>query len=86
MAKLSKSARYYRKNKAAREVKKKYDTKYHSTTARKKYRAKLNRERRRRRLKGNPKDLSHTKDGKLILESRRKNRARQGANKKSTLK
>ena len=37
----SKSARYYQNNAAARAAKKKYDTQYHSTPKRKKYRAVL---------------------------------------------
>jgi hypothetical protein len=32
------------------------------------------------------KDLSHTKDGKMVLESKSLNRRRQGANGKSTKK
>lgn len=32
------------------------------------------------------KDLSHTKDGKIVLENKSSNRARQGSNWKSTLK
>ena len=83
---LSKSARYYRNNPEARAKKKEYDTKYHSTTKRKKYRAALNKARKKRRLKGDPRDLSHTKDGRLVLENRSANRARQGANRKSTKK
>lgn len=86
MSTLSKSALHYRRNKKSREKKKKYDTEYHKTTSRKKYRAKLNRERRRRNLKGNPNDLSHTKSGKLVLESKKKNRARNGSGNKSSLK
>ena len=78
MAELGKTARYYSENPDARKVKALYDKKYHSTDERKKYRAKLNRERRRRKLKGNEKDLSHTSDGKLVLESKSKNRARNG--------
>lgn len=78
MAELGKTARYYKTHPKARRVKAKYDTEYHSSDERKKYRAKLNRERRRRRLKGSDKDLSHTSDGKLVLESKSKNRARNG--------
>lgn len=37
----SKSAQYYSNNPEAREKKKAYDTKYHSTPARKKYRREL---------------------------------------------
>ena len=86
MATLSKSALHYRRNKKSREKKKAYDTAYHSTTERKKYRAKLNKERRRRKLKGNPNDLSHTKKGGLVLESKKKNRGRNGSGNKSSLK
>lgn len=53
-------------------------------------RVELNREARKRKVYGKRhaigKDLSHTKDGKMVLESRSKNRARQGANGKSTKK
>ena len=83
---LSKSALFYRRNKNSRESKKKYDAKYHATPERKKYRAKLNRERRRRHLKGDGRDLSHTTSGKLVLENKSSNRARQGSDNKSTLK
>lgn len=83
---LGRSARYYRSNPEARAKKKAYDTEYHATPERKKYRAGLNRARRERNLKGNEKDLSHTKDGRLVLESKRRNRGRQGANRRSTLK
>ena len=86
MKKLCKSALHYRKNKASMEKKKAYDTKYHATKQRKNYRVMLNRERRKRNLKGDKRDLSHTKDGKLVLEDRSKNRGRQGANGKSTKK
>jgi len=86
MASLSKSARYYRRNKKARDRKKIYDTKYHKTPKRRKYRSHLNTERRKRGLKGNPNDLSHKKNGDLILESRKSNRGRQGADGKSSKK
>lgn len=88
MSSLSKSARYYRRNKKARDKKKAYDTAYHSTPERRKYRSKLNTERRRRKLKGDPRDLSHTKKGgdHVVLESKSANRGRQGANGKSTKK
>ena len=73
MASLSKSARYYRRNKKARDAKKRYDTSYHKTPARRKYRSHLNAERRKRGLKGDPRDLSHKKDGSLVLESKNSN-------------
>jgi len=86
MGSLSKSALYYRRNKRARDKKKKYDTTYHKTPARRKYRSKLNIERRRRGLKGDPRDLSHKKNGELVLENRKTNRSRQGADGKSSKK
>jgi hypothetical protein len=86
MASLSKSARFYRRNKKARDAKKKYDTAYHKTPARRKYRSKLNAERRKRGLKGSDKDLSHTKSGGLVLESKKANRGRNGHGGKSSLK
>ncbi len=65
-----------------------YDKKYQSTPERRKYRSKLNKEARERGLYGKRystgKDLSHGKDGSLKLESRRRNRARNGSNGKST--
>ena len=86
MAELGKTARYYKSHPKARRVKAKYDTEYHSSDERKKYRAKLNRERRRRRLKGSDKDLSHTESGKLVLEDRSKNRARNNSGNNGRLK
>jgi hypothetical protein len=87
MAAKSRSARYYASNPKARAKKKKYDTKYHSTTERKKYRAELNAARKKRGIAGKGGgDLSHTKKGTLVRESASKNRARQGANGRSTKK
>lgn len=72
----------------ARAKKKAYDKKYHATTERKKYRAELNRENRKRGTYGNGdgKDVSHKKNGKTTLESQKTNRGRQGSNGKSTKK
>lgn len=82
----SKSAEYYRKNPEARRKKKAYDTKYHSTPERRKYRAELARERRKRGIMGKGgKDVSHTKGGGTKLESRSKNRARNGHGKNGRL-
>lgn len=87
MAAKSRTARYYASNPKARAKKKKYDTAYHSTAERRAYRAKLAKARRKRGMmgKGGP-DLSHTKSGKLVKESVSKNRARNGANGKSSKK
>jgi len=61
---------------------------YQSSPERRKYRAELNAEARDRGIYGKRKsmDLSHTKDGKMVLENKSKNRARQGSNGKSTKK
>jgi len=57
--------------------KRKYDTKYHSTPDRVKYRQELNQERRKRGVYGKGgKDMSHTKNGNLVAEDASKNRAR----------
>ena len=58
--------------------KRQYATKYHSSPDRVKYRQELNQERRKRGVYGKGgKDMSHTKDGKLVAEDASKNRARQ---------
>jgi hypothetical protein len=63
---------------------------YQSTPERNKYRAELNAEARERGIYGKRdamgKDLSHKKNGKMVLESKSLNRRRQGANGKSTKK
>jgi hypothetical protein len=63
---------------------------YQSTPERRKYRAELNAEARERGIYGKraamSKDLSHKKDGKMVLESKSLNRSRQGSNGKSTKK
>lgn len=85
---LSKSAKYFRDNPEARKKKNEYNTKYHSTPERKKYRVKLNKANRDAGTYGNGdgKDMSHTKKGKLVLENQSTNRARQGKDGKSTKK
>ena len=88
MAAKSRSARYYASNPKARAKKKKYDTAYHSTAKRRKYRSDLNKANRKAGTYGNGdgKDMSHTKKGKLVKEKASKNRARNGANRRSTKK
>lgn len=87
MAAKSKSAKYYASNPKARAKKKKYDTSYGSTPERLDYRKKLARARRKKGIMGKSGgDLSHTKKGGLTREAPSKNRARQGANGKSTKK
>lgn len=79
----SKSAKYFAANPEARRKKNEYNAEYHSSSTRKKYRAKLNKKTRSKPLSGD-KDYSHGKDGSIRPESRSKNRARNGKNKRST--
>lgn len=82
-----KSARYYRDNPEARAKKNAAQRKRNKTAKNRKYRAELNAERRRRGVYGKGgSDMSHTQSGKLVAESPKKNRARNGANGKSTKK
>lgn len=76
----SRSTLYYRNHKKAREKKKAYDTAYHSTDERKKYRRELAKERTKRGMmgtaKGRGKDISHKRGGGYTVECSSKNRAR----------
>lgn len=65
-----------------------YDTKYQATEKRKNYRVGLNKANRDAGTYGNGdgKDMSHTKAGTMVKENMKSNRARNGANKKSTKK
>ncbi len=65
-----------------------YDKKYNATDKQKKYRNELNTANRRAGTYGNGdgKDMSHTKDGRMVLENQSKNRGRNGQNGKSTKK
>lgn len=76
--KKSKSAEYYAKNPEARAKKAAYDTKYHATPSRRKYRAFLNKKNREAGTYGNGdgKDVSHKKDGGTVMEDQSANRAR----------
>ena len=80
----SKSAKYFAANPDARKKKNAYNKEYHSTTERKSYRAKLNKETRKKRTPG--KDVSHTKSGKVVREKTSINRARNGKGGKSSKK
>lgn len=71
------SAQYYRDNPEARKKKAEYDTKYHDTPARRKYRAANAKKRRDLGIMGKGgKDVSHKKDGSTTLEDPSTNRAR----------
>jgi hypothetical protein len=67
-----------------------YQKEYNKKPSEVKKRVELNREARKRKIYGKRHssgvDLSHTKSGKLVLEKRSANRARNGANGKSTKK
>lgn len=86
----SKTARYYQNNPDARKKKNEYMKEYNKDPERVNYREELNSANRKAGTYGKMtkmgKDRSHTKSGKLVLESSKKNRARNGANGKSTKK
>ena len=73
----SATAKYYQNNPEAREKKKEYDTEYHSTPARKKYRSVLQAINRKNGTHGNGdgKDVAHVSKNKTISQSQSKNRA-----------
>jgi hypothetical protein len=85
MAAKSRTANFYASNPEARKKKQAYDVARNKSEKSKKYRRELSRERRARGImgKGGP-DVSHVKGGGYKLEAPSKNRARQGANGKST--
>ena len=77
MKKVKKSAQNYRKNPKSKAKKAAYDTAYHSTPTRKKYRAKLQKKRRDKGIDGKGgEDVSHEKGGGTTMESPSKNRGR----------
>lgn len=86
----SKSAKYFRDNPKQRAAKIKYNTERNKSKKRTAYRVALNAANRKDGTYGKMtalgKDRSHTKKGTLVLESRAKNRARNGKDNKSKLK
>jgi hypothetical protein len=84
----SKTQKYYDSNPDAKKRKAAYDSLYHSTKERREYRSKLNKANRKAGTYGNgdDMDMSHTKSGKLVKESKSNNRARNGSSGKSTRK
>lgn len=70
-ARRSKSAKYYAENPEAREKKKQYDTAYHSTTERKKYRAFLNRKNRNAGTYGNGDGKDYDHDERRMISATR---------------
>lgn len=82
-----KSAQYYRSNPEARAKKNAAQRKANKSPARKKYRAGLNAERRKRGIYGKGGgDVSHTSSGGYTRESPKKNRARNGHGNNKRLK
>ena len=83
----SRTSKYYAKNAEARKRRQTAQAKINRRPEEKAKRRASARERRRRGIMGKGgKDLSHTKSGKMVRESVKKNRGRQGANGKSTKK
>jgi len=72
---MGRSAEYYAKNKASRDKKKEYDKKYHSTEERKKYRAFLNKMRRKAGRYGNGDGMDYDHGEKKFISAKR-NRAK----------
>ena len=73
------TARHYHNNEESRKKKQAYDKAYHATEERKAYRSELNTARRKAKKAGpvgKNTDMSHTKTGRLVKESRSTNRAR----------
>ncbi|MGA1753704.1 MAG: hypothetical protein ACO395_10205 [Pontimonas sp.] len=71
------SAKYYRSNPEARRKKAATDKKVNARPEQREKRAELSKERRRRGVMGKGgKDMSHTKDGRIVAEDASKNRAR----------
>lgn len=72
---MGKTAKYYAENPEAREKKKKYDKKYHSTEERKKYRAFLNKKRRDAGRYGNGDGMDYDHGEQRFITAKR-NRAK----------
>lgn len=86
-ARKSKSAQYYAANPEAARKKAAYQRKYNKKPAVKNASEQRWTERRRRKIAGKGgKDLSHTSDGRMVLESPKTNRARNGHGNNGRLK
>ena len=88
MATKGRTAKYYAENSEARNKRLEYQREYNKSKKEKDKRVELNKANRKAGTYGNGDnmDMSHTKDGKIVKENYRSNRARQGANGKSTKK
>jgi len=77
LKRVKRTAKYYRKNAAARKKKASTDKAFNSKPSQKAKRRQLAKARYKRGIMGKGgKDMSHTKSGKLVPESPSKNRAR----------
>ena len=74
------TARFYRKNKTSRLKHRRDNTKINDTDSKREYRRNLMMIRRKRKP-GSQTDMSH-KNGKIVPEDRKRNRARGGATKR----
>ena len=83
----SRTSKYYASNPKARKKRVAAQAKINRKPAEKKRRAELAKERRKRGVMGKGgKDVSHRKDGSTFMESRSKNRARNGHGKRARRK
>lgn len=82
----SQTSKYYKSHPEARQKRLSYQKSYNKSDKQVDRRVELNRLNRTKGKVGDSKDVSHRKDGSTVLESQSKNRARQGANGKSTKK
>ena len=73
----SRSAKYYQTHPDARAKKEEYDTEYHSTEERKKYRSNLNKKNREKGTYGNgdKKDVAHKSKTRTRMQAQSSNRA-----------
>jgi hypothetical protein len=86
---LGRTARYYRDNPKAARKKQSYDRKFNSRPSEVRKRTELKKARvaaKKRGVNLRGKDMSHTKSGRIVPEDSSRNRARNGANGKSTKK
>jgi hypothetical protein len=88
MATKGRTAKYYAANPEARENRLQYQREYNKQDKERKKRVELNRANRKAGTYGNGDglDMSHTRGGKIVKEGYRANRARNGANGKTTKK
>ena len=83
----SKTTQFYRDNPLSRKKKNDYQKRFNKKPGESKHRAECNKGRKDLGLKkGDKRDASHTKSGKMVAENRSANRGRQGAGGKAKKK